>query len=190
MTNPPFRHDEAPDRRTAVRRQLGLLALGLLVVGVGGLAAGWLFAKSTPQRAASTLVADLVEDEPPRGAEGESAATGAPAPTSGDHRGEPTCGVLARPVGPGEQVATLASGGVVVQYRPDGLDDGGLAVLRELGTRERVLVAPNPEIGHDVVATAWTRRLTLEAPNRELLAAFATAYRGGGPDPGPCSVGE
>lgn len=162
--------------RTVTR--LGLAAIAVLVLG---LAAGWLFARSNPQAAAGALVADYVVDEPFVGDERRPAATDDPAPTSGNHVGSAWCGERSDPVGVDDQLASLAAGVVVIQYRPDDLAADDREVLAGLAGRDRVLVAPNPDLGEPVVATAWTRRLPLPDANQELLRAFVTAFAGGGP---------
>ena len=163
---------ESGDLRATLAR-LGLAVVGVIVLG---LVAGWLFGRTSPERAASTLVSDLVITE----AVGEEQLDPA-APTSGDPEGPPVCGVQDDPVSPQRQIASLDAGVVLVQYRPSELAADEVEMLRSLAERGRpVLVAPNPDLGAAVVGTAWTRRLGLEAPNQQLLAAFITAY--GAPD--------
>lgn len=154
------------------------LLWGGVAVVVVGLVAGIVFSRTDPRHAASVLLGEQVITEP----EGES--TSGPAPTSGNGRGAPTCGMRSSPVGPVEQVDALRAGIVVVQYR----DDADAAATTEaLADRsDQVLVAPNAELDSAVVATAWGRRLRLPTVNGQLLRAFVTAHAGIGPQVTDC----
>lgn len=161
--------------------------LAVLAVGFG---AGWLFGRATPRRAARSLLAEVVTAEP-SGGPGRAVTT--VAPSSGDPTGPPRCGVRREPVAPGGQVATLAAGGVVVQFRPGAIDPGALERLARLAGDhpDRVLVAPNPRLDAVVTATAWRRRMPLSSVDVGLLETFVTAHAGmRGPDltpgRGPC----
>ena len=109
-------------------------------------------------------------------------------PTSGPHlAGDVPSGVQRRPVTRPAQVTLLESGGVMIQYRD--LDTSSRRRVEALAARD-VVVAPNPDLAADVVATAWRRRLTCDGagqPEVDALAAFVEAYRGEGPgaDPPP-----
>lgn len=186
---PPHRHiDEGEagrNRGQRALRQLGLFAAALLLVVVGGLFAGWLFAKGSPQRAASTLLGDFVVTEPNIGR--QPPPEDEPVPTSGEHDGTARCGRVDQPVPVDDQLATLSSGAVVVQYRPQETSEADLALMDELARRDDVLVAPNPRLDDPVVATSWTQRMALPAATRELLVAFVSANQHLGPDAAaPC----
>lgn len=145
---------------------------------VAALVAGLVFSRTDPRRAASLLIEGQVETE----ADGE--ATGPPAPTSGDVSADPVCGVSEDPVSVDTQVGALAAGIVVVQYR-DG-EDAEQVVGAVAETPTEVLVAPNTDLSAPVVATAWGRRLELEAVDGQALRAFVTAHAGLGPDVAEC----
>jgi hypothetical protein len=176
-----------PGRR--LRRSFLRLLAAAAGVAVVAAAAGYLFARSDPQRAAATLVSDHVTEEPLQAAGRAPAVTDDLAPTSGDHDGRHHCGVRDAPLSPDDQLASLASGRVLVQYRAGDLSDADVAVLRDLaGERSaELLLAPNPGLPAPVVATAWRHRMQLEGPQRELLSAFVTAFAGSGPEPRPCA---
>ena len=163
-----------------LRATVGRLIAAVVGVTVLALVAGWLFGRTSPERAASTLLTDLVISEPV-----DSEPLDPAAPTSGEADGTALCGVREHTVDREDQVATLAAGAVIVQYRPSQVGSRGLGDVRGLTEgRAPVLVAPNPDLGAPVVATAWTRRLGLDDVNRQLLSAFVTAYG----DPTACAA--
>lgn len=170
--------------RTTAGQAIRNFALASVAVVVIGLVAGFFYAQGNPSGAAGALVADLVIDEAFAGAERSPASTDNPAPTSGDHQGRVRCGVFDAVVSVDDQLATLAAGGVVLQYVPDQVDPEEVGVIEELArARDETLAAPNPAMDAPVMATAWTKRMPLIDANRELLAAFVTAHGGGGPRP-------
>ena len=151
---------------------------GLLAVVVVGLVLGVMFSRSDPQRAAAMLLGDQVRVEPV----GE--VTTAPAPSSGDAASGPTCGMVAGRVDAQQQVDALAAGLVVVQFRDPADADAVNEALADRPTE--VLVAPNDGLDARVVATAWGRRLRLDAVEAPLLQAFVTAQAGLGPKVTEC----
>lgn len=184
MVEPPPAPPRTPGSGARALRRFGLFMLAAVLLG---LAAGYVFARTSPRQAAGALVADSVRDEPVDDSV-RSAPPGAAAPTSGAARGAAACGRRATPVDAATQVASLAAGVVVVQYRPDRVDRASLDPLERI-VRERpdqVLLAPNPRLRDPVVATAWGRRLALAGPRERFLRAFVTAYGGLGPEPSGC----
>lgn len=179
--------EDGPDR-PSLGRSLGRFALALTAVAVIGLVAGIAYGRGTPERAAGTILEDLVVVEDFRGDDRVAADTDAPAPTSGDHLGEAVCGVSDEPLDADTQLASLAAGRVLVQYDPEELAGDDLEALLDwhAGQPDDVVIAPNPQLGSPVVATAWTRRLPLRGVETSFLATFVTAYAGGGPRPDPC----
>lgn len=183
---------DEPEERPSLRSSLLRFALALAGVAAIGLVAGIVYGRATPERAAGTLVDAVVVQEDFQGDERVAATTSDPAPTSGDHVGEPTCGVSGDPVDADTQLASLAAGRIVLQYDPDALTD---EERRDLATwvagarSDDVLLAPNRDLLAPVMATAWTRRLPLRAPEYAFLSSFVTAYAGSGPRPEPCDGG-
>lgn len=181
---PPWRHAQTPEPGSArLRRSVKQLVLAAVVIGVAALALGWLFARSDAPSAARLLldddveVEDLQESEP--GPDPER-------PTSGPQRGTPTCGVLDTAPPPGEQVASLASGVVIVHHRED-LGPAETAPLREfVDVHDRVLVVPAPELEVEVVATAWRHRYEQASLDTRDLERFVVGWGGTGPRPRPC----
>lgn len=151
---------------------------GALAVVVVGLVAGIVFSRTDPRRAAIVLLGDQVLTEP----EGE--ATTGPSPSSGQRETEPSCGMVTDPVTAQRQIDALAAGIVVVQYRDP---EHASEVTEALADRPtQVLVAPNPAVEAPVVATAWGRRLRLQAVDPARLRAFVTAHAGIGPNVVDC----
>jgi hypothetical protein len=101
-------------------------------------------------------------------------------PTSGAHRlGFYPRGILDQPVSRPTQVALLEKGSVVVQYRPDVPAAASLGIL--VNGDILVTVAPNPTLRAPVVATAWTWKVTCEAPSVPQIRKFVLAHQGHGP---------
>jgi hypothetical protein len=165
------------DHRTRGGTAGRLVLLVVVVTVVAGLA-GFVFGRADPERAAALLIRDFVVAEP------VGSATAGPAPSSGERAAAPQCGVMDRPVHAAIQVATLGVGGVVVQYRdPESAKALGQWAAAHVAT---VLLAPNPDLEHPVVATAWGRRMALASANLEMLSAFVAAHGGQGPDRAGC----
>lgn len=175
--------------RPSLGTALGRFGLALLAIAVIGLVAGIAYGRGTPERAAGTLLDDLVVVEDFQGDDRERADTEEPAPTSGNHVGEPVCGAFDEPLDADTQLASLAAGRVVVQYDPEAVDGPELErlVAWHGAYADLVALAPNPALETPVVATAWTRRLPLRGVETSFLSTFVTAYAGGGPRPEPCA---
>lgn len=175
--------------RPSMGRSLGRFALALVAIAVIGLLAGIAYGRGTPERAAGTILNDLVVVEDFQGDDRSPADTDEPAPTSGDHVGDPVCGTFDAPLDADTQLASLAAGRIVVQYDP-GRIAGDERVELEAWYRDghpgQVVLAPNPDVDAPVMATAWTRRLPLRGVEASFLETFVTAYAGGGPRPAPC----
>lgn len=165
-----------------LRQSLGRFALVASLVAIGGLLAGWSFAKGQPRAAAGAVVADFVETEASRGNDPAAADAALVAPTSGDHLGAVRCGWSREAISNDDHLATLAAGVVVIRHGP-AITDSDLARLEAFsGTRDDLLVAPEPRLEVPLVALSWGRRMALPAANLELLAAFHTASVGIAPD--------
>jgi hypothetical protein len=185
-TLPPYRHgdDGTGPGRDPVRtlRRFALAAVALLVLGF---AAGTFFGRVDPPRAARVVVAEYtVTEDGPADAPGPDPAF----PVTGPQRGDPVCGRLSEPIDPGAQVATLASGVVLVQHRP-AVSAQEEAVLARLAARDRVAVAPSEALddeGPAVVATSWRQRMSLDRFEGELLDAFVTGHADRAPDLRDC----
>jgi hypothetical protein len=102
-------------------------------------------------------------------------------PTSGPHyTAEPATGALDASLSDPEQVTTLESGVVLIQYRPGDLDDDEQARLRRLAG-EAVAVAPDPDLPDAVVATAWVTKQSCSGLSVDQLTEFVEDHGGKGP---------
>jgi hypothetical protein len=175
--------DPPADAAGRLRRSVIQIVLVGMAVAVVAMAAGWLFARGDAPGAARLLLRDEVTAEP---LAEEAPGTDPAVPTSGPQRGTPRCGVVREPVPAEEQVATLASGVVIVQHRDD-VDPRSLEALRDLvQDHDRLLLAPGTDLPAMVVATAWRHRLEQRDLDPGTLASFVVGYRDRGPDPRPC----
>lgn len=95
-------------------------------------------------------------------------------PTSGPHvAGLIVQGEMDRPVTPLEQVSTLETGAVIIQYEsPD--DRRELAAL----ARPEVVVAPAEDLPAPIVATGWVRSMRCDSVDVEALRRFIDAVGG------------
>ncbi len=173
-TLPPHRHGGGPPPPRDRARTLRLFGAAAVALLVAGFAAGALFGRVDPERAARLVVAEFTTTE-----DGPADAPGPDpeVPVTGPQRGVPVCGGVAEPLSPEQQVTTLASGVVLLQFAPD-LAPAQLEVLGALAERDRVAVAPHPGLPNevDVVATSWRQRMPLERVDRDLLDAFVTGH--------------
>jgi hypothetical protein len=165
-----------------LRRQLLWVVVAMFALGLVGFGGGWLFAQFSGPTAARMMLGDRVEVERETPGDPPAAQT---APTWGDSDEDPLCGVAAEPVDPAEQIAVLDAGGVVMQYRPDDVTGDDRRLLRTIPEDfgSHVLVAPNPELDHPVVATAWEHRLAMDHAEEATAHAFVEGY--GSPDAPP-----
>lgn len=93
-------------------------------------------------------------------------------PTSGPHLSGPApSGVLTEPLIPAAQVNVLEDGGIMVQYT-DAIAGSDVAPLLDR-TDAPVTIAPADDLPANVVATAWTWKLTCENVDLEALVDFA-----------------
>jgi Asp-tRNA(Asn)/Glu-tRNA(Gln) amidotransferase A subunit family amidase len=102
-------------------------------------------------------------------------------PTSGPHQpGPPVSGVLDEPLSRPVQVGILERGDVLIQHDPD-LEPAAVAELEALAG-DQVVVAPNPDLPHPIVATAWVFKRTCETVDAAALQEFVDDHVGKGPE--------
>lgn len=101
------------------------------------------------------------------------------------------CGYYSAPIANENGVHSLEHGAVWITYRPD-LPADQLAALRKLTAGQTyILVSHYPDLPSPVVASAWGKQLTLDAPGDSRLSNFIKAYRQGSqtPEPGSACMG-
>jgi hypothetical protein len=102
-------------------------------------------------------------------------------PTSGPHQPAPAAeGVVDEPLSRPVQVGILERGDVLLQHGP-GLDDEQEAELADLAG-PHVVVAPNPDLGDPIVATAWTYKRSCRSFDGPALREFVEERAGKGPE--------
>jgi hypothetical protein len=172
------------------------IAVAVAVVVVAGAVAALLVSRNASQQAA---VRDLnIQTLPNLGQDhlqpgGKYSNYNSTPPTSGPHDPSPApCGVTKEPIPNEVQVHDLEHGVIMVQYKPD-LDPGQVARLEALGRSyaSHLIVAPYPGLQTPVVATAWTKLMTLQSADTDKLKRFIGLYRQKGPEPGiPCPAAQ
>jgi hypothetical protein len=165
---------EAEKRRKALVARLRKAVLPALgVIGVFVLAL--VIMRPTPE------VTDVIRVNQVEGealAAGESFAYQTPTPTSGPYAPEaPICRVFTEPLSPEAAVAILRVGGVVLWYLPG--DQAPVSALTEYAAafESHVAVAPNPQIGAPIIATAWLRLKEYDTAAELVEDDFAGVYR-------------
>jgi hypothetical protein len=107
------------------------------------------------------------------------------------------CGIYDEPVRPENVVHSLEHGAVWIAYQSD-LAPDQVQTLRDLVRRERqrrrqslIVLAPKPELGAPIVATAWQVQLELEDASDERLQLFVERFQKGPftPEPGATCTG-
>lgn len=96
------------------------------------------------------------------------------------------CGFYDAPVANENAVHSLEHGAVWITYRPD-LPADQVAKLHDLVDEfgSHVLVSPYPGLPAPVVASAWSKQMTLESATDERLETFIRVYRQGPQTPEP-----
>jgi hypothetical protein len=102
-------------------------------------------------------------------------------PTSGPHQPTPqVSGVVSEPIAKPVQVGVLERGDVLVQHRTDLPPDQLVDLEAIAGTG--VVVAPAPDLGKPVIATAWLYKRSCSAVDVDAVQEFVDQRLGKGPD--------
>lgn len=113
-------------------------------------------------------------------------------PVGGPHASAwQNCGAYDAPVANENGVHSLEHGAVWITYPPDA-SDADVEALRSLATNPYVLLSSHPDVTTGVVASAWTKQLTLDSVDVQQLGSFVTTFAQGPqtPEPGaPCTGG-
>lgn len=186
----PRRRYERSDSGKRPSRRTGLIVVGaLLGLAVVGLAAlilrGGDDGAALPTASSECPTRQFAEQEAthvealPAGYEYNSDP-----PTSGVHHPVPVVwGSYAEEVPALPLVHNLEHGGVVVQYGSS-ITSGVRAEIEDWYREDPngIVVASLPELDEQVIATAWTWRMTCEGFDEEALSQFRDQYRAQGPE--------
>ncbi|WP_165700161.1 DUF3105 domain-containing protein [Ornithinimicrobium ciconiae] len=112
-------------------------------------------------------------------------------PVGGDHH--PTwlnCGIYEEPVPNHHAVHSLEHGTIWLTYQ-SGVSAGDLDALRDLASQEFMLLSPNEDQEHPIMATAWGRQLGVDSGTDTRLQQFIRDWRQGPqtPEPGAACTG-
>lgn len=99
-------------------------------------------------------------------------------PTSGPHiAGLVTKGRVDRPLTDIEQVSTLETGAVIIQYDDSAVGGDAREQLRAMAADD-VVVAPGRKLPTPVVATGWLRKMSCTEVDADALDTFVTTVQG------------
>ena len=109
-------------------------------------------------------------------------------PTSGDHATTwERCGIFKNPIPNELQVHNLEHGFILIQYNTQ--DQTIIAELEKIveelpGNFDYLILAPYPTMQQTIALTSWTVVQYLDNADADAIRAFASAYRGYGPETG------
>jgi len=175
---------EAARRRKRLRRW-AMAAVGALVVLV---AVVLVLADSEPEElAAVEVIPNLGQGHLAQG-EAPPAYNSNP-PTSGRHAASSAeCGIYIEEIPDKNQVHNLEHGTIVIQYRADLAEPDRIALWDYARTKSsHILVAPREGLDTAVAVTAWTRLLSLDTVDLDIIEVFYDRFAQRGPELGvPC----
>ncbi|MGC5011233.1 DUF3105 domain-containing protein [Streptosporangium sp. DT93] len=100
-------------------------------------------------------------------------------PMGGEHNSAwQNCGIYEQPINNENAVHSMEHGAVWITYRPD-LPKAELDTLRELASKDYMLLSPYPNLPAKVVASSWNKQLTLNSAEDPRLPKFITKYKNG-----------
>jgi len=170
----PVCHDARMARPSRRRHLMAVVLAGVVVAGCGDRGDGGACGPITREALDPAYLVHVLGDE------GDVEYLSDP-PTSGPHQpGPPVEGVIGDALPPAVQVGILERGDVLLQHDPD-LGETARRELEALA-RERVVVAPNPDLDDAVVATAWVFKRTCGSVDAAALEDFVQDRVGHGPE--------
>ncbi|MFI6454810.1 DUF3105 domain-containing protein [Streptosporangium amethystogenes] len=100
-------------------------------------------------------------------------------PLGGEHNPSwQNCGIYDQPINNENAVHSMEHGAVWITYRPD-LPKAELDTLKELASKDYMLLSPYPELPAKVVASSWNKQLKLDSAEDPRLPKFITKYKNG-----------
>ena len=166
------------------------IIIGLIVaVFIAGFAA--LVVLDARQKAASTPPGEVqTYDVGPAGQHTQADVDYEQSPPAGGEHNDvwQNCGYYAEPVRDENAVHSLEHGAVWITYSPD-LSEDEVERLRDIAESQTyILVSPYEGLPSPVVASAWSKQLSLESAEDPDLERFIGAYRQGPQTPEPGAV--
>lgn len=179
------------DRRTRLRSVIaskeGLRRLGW----IGGTVAVIVMAVLIGFNVTAPPPAELaaVETFPDLGTEHIPAGVSAPEynsdpPTSGPHVDTPApCGIYRQAVPDVSVLHSMEHGAVVIHYDPS-IEPALQAQLEDIARSVggELIVTPRPDMGDGIVLTAWTKRLSVDGIEENVIRAFVTEFANRSPE--------
>lgn len=100
-------------------------------------------------------------------------------PMGGEHNPAwQNCGIYDQPINNENAVHAMEHGAVWITYQPD-LPKAEVDTLRELASKEYMLLSPYPGLPSKVVASSWNNQLKLDSATDGRLPRFITKYKNG-----------
>ncbi|MEV4379880.1 DUF3105 domain-containing protein [Streptosporangium sp. NPDC049644] len=100
-------------------------------------------------------------------------------PLGGEHHPSwQNCGIYDQPINNENAVHSMEHGAVWITYRPD-LPKAELDRLKELASKDYMLLSPYPGLSAKVVASSWNKQLKLDSAEDPRLPKFITKYKNG-----------
>ncbi|GAB2490253.1 DUF3105 domain-containing protein [Streptosporangium sandarakinum] len=101
-------------------------------------------------------------------------------PMGGEHNPAwQTCAVYDQPINNENAVHSLEHGAVWITYRPD-LPKDQVDKLKELASRDYMLMSPYPGLPAKIVLSSWNRQLKVDSADDPRLPKYIAKYRNSG----------
>jgi len=100
-------------------------------------------------------------------------------PMGGEHHPAwQNCGIYDQPINNENAVHSMEHGAVWITYQPD-LPKAEVDKLKELASKDYMLLSPYPGLPSKIVASSWNNQLKLDSANDGRLPRFITKYKNG-----------
>ncbi|MBG0829259.1 DUF3105 domain-containing protein [Planomonospora sp. ID67723] len=104
-------------------------------------------------------------------------------PMGGEHHPAwQNCGIYDAPINNENAVHSMEHGAVWITYQPD-LPKDQVETLKELASKDYMLLSPYPGLPAKVVASSWNKQLKLEGADDPRLPKFIQKYKQGAETP-------
>ncbi|MBG0816184.1 DUF3105 domain-containing protein [Planomonospora sp. ID82291] len=100
-------------------------------------------------------------------------------PMGGEHHTAwQNCGIYDAPINNENAVHSMEHGAVWITYRPD-LPKDQVDILKELASKDYMLLSPYPGLPAEVVVSSWNRQLKLDGADDPRLPKFIAKFKQG-----------